>query len=131
MLEAHQKGRLTLRTKRVGQCIQFIVGDDGPGIAEEHLDRVFDPFFTTKRDGKGTGIGLSISFSIVQEHGGTIRVQSAPGQGTEFVVELPIMGPTKNPVAEDDTSGGAAKEPQEPAALLQQELVPTAGGASR
>ncbi|WP_293126791.1 response regulator [Microcoleus sp. bin38.metabat.b11b12b14.051] len=65
--------------------------DSGPGISEELCDRIFDPFFTTKPAGKGTGIGLSISWHIVTEkHGGSLRCCSTPGQGTEFAIELPI-----------------------------------------
>jgi signal transduction histidine kinase len=66
-------------------CVQ----DDGAGIAAEHLPRVFDPFFTTKADRQGTGLGLSIVRRIVEGHGGTIRVESEPGRGARFVIELP------------------------------------------
>jgi signal transduction histidine kinase len=69
--------------------IQLSVTDRGPGIPAKILPKVFDPFFTTKPN--GTGLGLSVSYGIVQEHHGTITVQSLPGQGTTFVVELPTL----------------------------------------
>lgn len=71
-----------------GRFLSIDVGDNGPGIAAEHLSRVFTPFFTTKS--QGTGLGLALSQQIVTQHGGTIRVQSAPGQGALFHVYLPV-----------------------------------------
>lgn len=65
--------------------------DDGPGIEQENLARVFDPFFTTKPVGVGTGLGLSLSYGIIREHGGSIAVKSRPGEGAEFVIELPMV----------------------------------------
>jgi chemotaxis protein histidine kinase CheA len=61
--------------------------------APEHIDRVFDPFFTTKDVGEGTGLGLSVSYGIIQEHGGDIRVESEPGQFTRFMIYLPTEQP--------------------------------------
>jgi len=63
--------------------------DNGRGIAPEHIGKVFDPFFTTKAVGKGTGLGLSISYGIIQQHNGTIRVESTLGAGSAFIIELP------------------------------------------
>ena len=71
----------------------FIVEDNGAGIAPEHIERIFDPFFTTKPVGQGTGLGLSVSYGVVQEHGGSIQVASIPGDRTTFTVELPLMRP--------------------------------------
>jgi two-component system, cell cycle sensor histidine kinase and response regulator CckA len=68
------------------------VSDDGPGIAPDVQAKIFDPFFTTKEVGKGTGLGLSVAFAIVQEHGGRLRVVSAPDEGSTFFVELPVTG---------------------------------------
>ncbi|MCK5317427.1 MAG: hypothetical protein KAJ55_05905, partial [Anaerolineales bacterium] len=68
------------------------VEDTGEGIPSEQLDNIFDPFFTTKREGEGTGLGLSVSYSIIKKHGGRIQVKSVPGQGTCFSIYLPIGG---------------------------------------
>ncbi len=70
--------------------IEIQVGDDGMGIAAADMSHVFEPFFTTKGAGKGTGLGLAIARNIVLEHGGSIRLESAPGQGTVARVELPV-----------------------------------------
>lgn len=93
MLEAHGKGHLLVRTFKnpVKKCIAVEIVDDGPGISQKHLNRIFDPFFTTKEVGKGTGLGLSLSYGMIQEHGGNIYVQSQPGKGARFVIELPII----------------------------------------
>jgi two-component system NtrC family sensor kinase len=72
------------------QVIRISFGDTGHGISEADLSRIFDPFFTTKEVGHGTGLGLAISFGIVKEHGGTISVESEPGVGTTFTIELPL-----------------------------------------
>jgi two-component system NtrC family sensor kinase len=69
---------------------RLIVQDDGDGIPEDLQESILDPFFTTRRPGAGTGLGLSIVHGIVREHGGRIDFQSTPGEGTEFVVELPV-----------------------------------------
>jgi two-component system NtrC family sensor kinase len=64
------------------------VSDTGSGIPGEHLARIYDPFFTTKAIGQGTGLGLSITYGIVREHDGVIHCQSAPGQGTRFILRF-------------------------------------------
>jgi len=72
------------------------VTDTGTGIAPEHIQKIYDPFFTTKsvpREGqsRGTGLGLSVTYGIIQEHAGKIQVESLPGQGTAFNLEFPLM----------------------------------------
>ena len=85
-------GTLTIRTTCETNILCVAIKDDGEGIPEKHLSRVFDPFFTTKPPGKGTGMGLSISYGIVERHGGSITVKSEPGEGKEFVILLPLNG---------------------------------------
>ncbi len=100
MTEAHSRGKLSVKTQKVGEMIQITFADDGPGISEENLKRVFDPFFTTKDVGKGTGLGLSICYGIVEEHGGRLYARSNPGEGATFVVEIPIVSEVQ-PIAEE------------------------------
>ncbi len=71
------------------------ITDDGPGISEEMQKRIFDPFFTTKDTGKGTGLGLWVTFNIIEKMGGTIRLESRVGKGTSFTVQIPIIKPEK------------------------------------
>jgi signal transduction histidine kinase len=66
------------------------IGDTGHGIQPEHLDKIFDPFFTTKEVGQGTGLGLAVSYGIVEKHGGQITVESTPGEGTTFTLVFPV-----------------------------------------
>jgi hypothetical protein len=84
-------GWLTLATSCRDDTVVVEVKDTGHGIRREHIRRIYDPFFTTKGIGAGTGLGLSVSYGIVQEHGGAIFVESAPGQGTTFQVTLPAL----------------------------------------
>jgi len=85
-----QGGDLTVTAGRQGAEIHVAVGDTGVGVPEENLEKVFEPFFTTKEAGEGTGLGLSVSYSIVRQHGGRIELTSRAGQGATFVVVLPI-----------------------------------------
>jgi len=91
MLEAHHKGKMIITTEKIDNIVKISFTDDGPGISEENLKRIFDPFFTTKEVGKGTGLGLSICHGIITEHGGRIYARSEEGQGSTFVVELPLI----------------------------------------
>jgi len=90
MFQAHKKGTLTISTEKAGEVVRVSFTDDGPGIPLENLGQIFNPFFTTKEVGQGIGLGLSICHSIVTEHGGNIYVESEPGKGATFIVELPI-----------------------------------------
>jgi signal transduction histidine kinase len=87
-----QGGRLTVQTGSSGHRISVDIGDNGPGIAPEHLARVFEPFFTTKGLGEGTGLGLSISYGLIRQHGGDLWVESIPGEGAMFHIEFPVAG---------------------------------------
>jgi signal transduction histidine kinase len=94
ILESKPQGRILLRARLRpdGRAILASVTDDGPGIPAEALPRVFEPFYTTKTVGMGTGLGLSVSYGIVQEHGGRLSVASRPG-ATTFTLELPVTAP--------------------------------------
>jgi two-component system, NtrC family, sensor kinase len=85
--------KITTRKENSGKAVQISFADTGSGIRPEHLEKVFDPFFTTKPVGKGTGLGLSVCYSIIERLGGTIKVRSTPGEGTEFIMSLPLEPP--------------------------------------
>jgi len=87
-------GTLRVMTSN-GEGVSVVVSDTGSGIAQEHIRRIYDPFFTTKTSpqegqGRGTGLGLSVTYGIIQEHAGKIRVESRPGEGTTFYVDFPM-----------------------------------------
>jgi two-component system NtrC family sensor kinase len=86
-------GHIALRSGRTEEQVWFSIADDGDGIPAEIQARIFDPFFTTKPVGNGTGLGLSVSYGIIDKHGGHIEVSSPPGQGSTFTVWLPICQP--------------------------------------
>ncbi|MDD4052045.1 MAG: ATP-binding protein, partial [candidate division Zixibacteria bacterium] len=83
-------GRLTIEIKKVDTYVRIAVCDSGSGIADEHLPRIFEPFFTTKEDGAGTGLGLSVCYGIVSEHGGRIEASNLPEGGSCFAITLPV-----------------------------------------
>jgi signal transduction histidine kinase len=89
MPPGHQ-GQITIRSGTEGQLVWVAFEDNGAGMDAATIDRIFDPFFTTKDVGTGTGLGLSVSLGIVQRHHGQILVNSTPGVGTRFRIELPI-----------------------------------------
>ena len=72
------------------QYIEISVADNGNGIPDKIVDKIFQPFFTTKPTGEGTGLGLSLSYDIVTAHGGELKVKTKEGEGTEFIISLPI-----------------------------------------
>jgi len=83
-------GWLTLRTASDGETVTAEVADTGHGIAEDEIRRIYDPFYSTKKKAGGNGLGLSITYGIVQEHAGSMEVESRPDSGTRFVVALPV-----------------------------------------
>jgi signal transduction histidine kinase/ActR/RegA family two-component response regulator len=89
--EAGRGGTIRLATRAVDDRIELRVTDDGPGIPAEIGERIFEPFFTTKKEDKGTGLGLSLCYGIMQEHGGTIRVESPSGEGATFILSFPVV----------------------------------------
>jgi signal transduction histidine kinase len=102
MIGTKGRGTLIIRTwhEAESDAVVVEVNDDGPGVPEDLQARIFDPFFTTKEVGKGTGLGLTVAYAIVQEHGGRINLKSQPGGGTSFYVELPAgASPVRTPAA--------------------------------
>jgi signal transduction histidine kinase/DNA-binding response OmpR family regulator len=123
MFDHRGSGTLTIRGEHRNGCVVLTFADDGSGVAEENLRRVFDPFFTTKGVGKGVGLGLSVCFAIVRDHGGTLRVSSpAGGGGAVFTVEIPAASPEVLTAAgrveaqADQAPAGAAASGAQPAA---------------
>lgn len=115
MLSAHGRGTLVTRSWLDAErdVVVLELNDDGPGVPDEVQPKIFDPFFTTKAVGKGTGLGLTVAYAIVQDHGGQLRVESAAGGGTSFFVELPSGGdgrpaPERVPEQPVGDGGGAA-----------------------
>lgn len=96
-METSRRRELTIQVRRENGCQVLCIGDSGCGIAPEHVSRIFDPFFTTKSPDRGTGLGLSVCYSILKQHGGDIQIQSVPGEGTEVRVKIPAA--TQMPAA--------------------------------
>jgi signal transduction histidine kinase len=116
MLSSNGRGTLVVRTWHdlENEAVILEVNDDGPGVPEEMQSKIFDPFFTTKEVGKGTGLGLTVAYAIIQEHNGRIWLNSSPGGGASFFVALP-------------TSGDATRQPQpQPLSFM---LPSTPGGS--
>ena len=86
-----QGGRVRVATSLENSTLQISVKDDGPGIPATVRDHIFEPFFTTKQEGPRTGLGLAIASGIVEQHNGSIKVESEPGHGTEFLIRLPAI----------------------------------------
>jgi two-component system NtrC family sensor kinase len=85
--------RVSVSTAAGDGVVLLTVSDNGEGIPPENLAKIFDPFFTTKPDGKGVGLGLAVSFGIIEAHGGDIEVNSKVGEGTTFTLSLPLEQP--------------------------------------
>ncbi|SFG55371.1 hypothetical protein SAMN04487988_10529 [Algoriphagus hitonicola] len=86
--------KIEIRTKSLGEAVVVEINDNGPGMPEHVRQRIFEPFFTTKSVGKGTGLGLSIVYSIIENHKGTLEVETEVGKGTTFIITLPIYQST-------------------------------------
>jgi len=110
MSRAHNKGKLVVKTEKIGGNIRASFTDNGAGISKENLDKIFNPFFTTKDVGDGTGLGLSICHGIITQHNGRIYAESELGKGATFVIELPIVADPTQPGKADETK----KEPRKP-----------------
>ncbi|MDP3463643.1 MAG: two-component regulator propeller domain-containing protein [Bacteroidales bacterium] len=89
-LEETYKPSVTITTKNLGDLIEISVMDNGNGIPEEIKKKIFQPFFTTKPTGEGTGLGLSLCFDIVKAHGGELKVETKEGEGSQFIIQIPI-----------------------------------------
>jgi signal transduction histidine kinase len=112
MLSANGRGILVVRTWHdpAQEAVVLEINDDGPGIPDDLQPKIFDPFFTTKEVGQGTGLGLTVAYAIVQEHGGRIRLESRLGRGASFFVELPVGGGTHFPGVTSTRPGQAPEE---------------------
>lgn len=116
MVSANGRGTIVARSwhELERDVVLLEMADDGPGVPEEVLPKIFDPFFTTKEVGKGTGLGLTVAYAIIQEHGGRISAHSSPGAGAAFRIELPTASVRERPpmpkaqTSLDDVGAGAA-----------------------
>jgi C4-dicarboxylate-specific signal transduction histidine kinase len=88
---AKKERKVVVSTRAEGGFVRLVVSDNGEGIAPENLARIFHPFFTTKPEGKGVGLGLAVSYGIIEAHGGDIEVVSRVGEGATFTVLLPLQ----------------------------------------
>lgn len=88
-------GEIRIKTWQENNEVFLSVSDTGGGIEPENISKIFDPFFTTKEVGKGTGLGMNITYNIIQQHGGSIAVESEKGKGTTFTVSLPVPEDTE------------------------------------
>ena len=82
---------VSVSTKKVAGKVLISVKDNGNGIPQKVVDKIFQPFFTTKPTGQGTGLGLSLSYDVVRAHGGEIKVETKEGEGSEFIIQLPVV----------------------------------------
>lgn len=82
---------ISVSTKKLSDRVEIKVIDNGNGIPQNIVDKIFQPFFTTKPTGQGTGLGLSLAYDIVKAHGGEIKVETKGGEGSEFIIQLPIV----------------------------------------
>jgi len=83
-------GTLDISIKQKDGFIETVFSDSGEGIKSEYMDKIFDPFFSTKGPARGSGLGLSICYSIIKDHGGTIEIESSQNNGTSFIIRIPV-----------------------------------------
>jgi signal transduction histidine kinase len=81
---------VSVTTNKSGNSVLITVSDNANGIPENIRDKIFQPFFTTKPTGSGTGLGLSLSYDIVKAHGGDIKIESKEGEGSQFIIHIPV-----------------------------------------
>ena len=112
------QGRITLRTRPRGDQVEIAIADDGPGIAAENLPRVFEPFFTTKQVGQGTGLGLSVTYGIVRDLGGSIRASNRSEGGATFTLLLPAADLAEVPAPASAPAVAPAPGAAAPASVL-------------
>lgn len=110
-----RRGRLRVRTSHDGMAIRVEITDNGCGITPEVVQKVFDPFFTTRQKSRGTGLGLSVSYGIVKEHGGRIEAVGREGEGATFTVEIPISGADRT----SDGQEGPGREVKAPVQVVR------------
>jgi PAS domain S-box-containing protein len=116
-------GRLMLRSYSRNGRVVMEVGDNGPGIPAGILPRIFDPFFSTKKQGRGTGLGLSVSYGIVREHGGELRVESRVGEGSTFSTVLPVHAASHAEAPSHGREAAGAAEGREILVVDDEEII--------
>ena len=89
--EKEYEPTVSVSTKKINDKVEIRVADNGNGIPEKIMEKIFQPFFTTKPTGQGTGLGLSLSYDIVKAHGGELKVETEEGEGSEFIIQLPVV----------------------------------------
>ncbi|MBI5039034.1 MAG: cache domain-containing protein [Nitrospirae bacterium] len=126
MADKGGRGRLSIKSGYENGRIKISFTDTGVGIPAANLKKIFDPFFTTREIGRGTGLGLSVSYGIIKEHGGEIYAESSPGEGTTFHIDLPVVHP-KDEIIEgrDETSHQekGAKDPKKKILIIDDESM--------
>lgn len=130
-----REGKIVIETRRVDgkdpgapPMVEFSIRDNGCGIPQANLQRIFDPFFTTKEVGRGTGLGLSVSYGIVKAHGGTIKVDSVVGEGSTFRVQLPTVPPVDQTEATTDEAKAMRPHGHPQSELPRGDTAGSAGG---